>query len=297
VYWKFTQATPQGAAYPHPSGDTWSDWAKFANDSGDSYYGMDASSRFKPRPGKNDTQSSAHVIPLLTGSGSYEFWGVTDGYGNDNTAACGAGAGSPDAAYSLHLDSRSRVELSLAGSLYDTVLVVKNVTSGAEVGCNDDSNNTYQSALNLTLEPGDYVIYVDGYSTSNTGAYKLAASVTPLNDTVATAYQLPPHGGTFTGTTNVLNNDFTGCLGDPWPDAVYRLSLSRTQRVQLNTLGSFARTSLAVMRADGTFVTCSPRHADGISRLDITLSPGTYDIYLDAELPSQGTHQLNVNLR
>lgn len=297
LYWKFTQATASGASYPHPSGDSWSAWAKFSDDSGDDYYGLDGASPYKPRPPKNETQLSEHAIPLRTGSGSFEFWGDTVPYVNDSGASCGGGAGSPDAVYGLHLDSRSRVVLDLAGSKYDTVLVVKTRLLNTELACNDNSGGTLQSALNLVLEPGDYSIYVDGYSTNSRGGYKLTANVTPLNDTVATAYNLPPNGGTFTGDTRVLTNTSSLCLGSSAPDAVYKLVLGHAQMVRLDTVGSAFRTRLSVTRSDGSLHACSSSTPDGISRLDTLLGPGTFYIYVDGENSGQGTYTLNVNVR
>ena len=67
----------------------------------------------------NDTCATATVVPSAGGL----FTGTTAGLVDDyRTAACGAMAMSPDAAFSLTLTERRRVTASTDGTAFDTVL-------------------------------------------------------------------------------------------------------------------------------------------------------------------------------
>ena len=130
----------------------------------------------------NDTCATAYDITVDRGV----FRGSTSGMDNDYQASCGGDADSPDAVFHLSLTQRSNVILSLQGSSYDTVLFVREGQcddQSREIDCNDDYYGL-QSYLEFTgqeaLDPGDYYIFVDGFSSYNSGNYQLYVEVNPI---------------------------------------------------------------------------------------------------------------------
>ncbi|MBN1773993.1 MAG: hypothetical protein JXB32_22225 [Deltaproteobacteria bacterium] len=106
--------------------------------------------------------------------------GRTSGTGRFG-AACGEGAGGPEAVYQLRVRERSRVELSVEAE-FDSVLHVRRdcVDPGTAVDCNDDAGDSNHSALDLQLDPGTYYVFVDGYGEGGeSGPFTLRAEVTP----------------------------------------------------------------------------------------------------------------------
>jgi hypothetical protein len=94
-------------------------------------------------------------------------------------ATCGDGARNPEAIYSLRIRERSQVELSVEAR-YDSVLYVRRdcVDPGSEVDCNDDAGDAEHSRLDLTLDPGTYYVFVDGYGAGGeSGSFTLRAEV------------------------------------------------------------------------------------------------------------------------
>lgn len=103
--------------------------------------------------------------------GSPVATGSTTGRSNDYAATC-APTSAPDAAYTWTAPSSGTYTFTTAGSSFDTVLEIRAFSTGASLGCNDDSIGT-QSSVSVALSGGQTVIVVvDGFSTSN-GAYQL----------------------------------------------------------------------------------------------------------------------------
>jgi hypothetical protein len=134
----------------------------------------------------NDSCDTA--VPIL-GSGRYR--GDTTSLTDNFHGSCDWAYGGRDAAFRLDLSAEvapRHVTLSTAGSPngIDTVLYVTRSTNGACPGgevmtgttaaCNDDidlAHGVYQSALDLTLDPGLYYVIVDGYSAASAGPFLL----------------------------------------------------------------------------------------------------------------------------
>lgn len=110
------------------------------------------------------------------------YLGNTTGMRNDYQASCAGQARSPDAVFYLSLTQTSEVTLSLEGSSYDTALHVRRdvcTDPNQEIGCNDDYFGL-QSYLHFDqLMPGDYFIFVDGFSSGNFGSYRLYVEIVP----------------------------------------------------------------------------------------------------------------------
>jgi hypothetical protein len=97
----------------------------------------------------------------------------TTGLTNDYTPTCSSSSVAPDASYTWTAPSSGSYVFSTAGSSFDTVLGIRQYTTGASLGCNDDSNGTLQSAVTTSLSAGQTVlIVVDGYG-SGSGPFQL----------------------------------------------------------------------------------------------------------------------------
>lgn len=93
----------------------------------------------------------------------------------DATSGSCGGEGGQDEPWLLRLDAPTQVFLTTAGSSFDTVLYVRSGCDdfSPELACNDDWDGVH-AALDLFLEAGSYIVYVDGFG-SEGGEYRLAA--------------------------------------------------------------------------------------------------------------------------
>lgn len=91
--------------------------------------------------------------------------GTYAGYANHRGASCG-GSG-PDRFYSITLDEPSQFRARTRGT--DTLLYLLAGCGGAEIACNDDISNADRGSLiDVTLEPGTYVLAIDAYDATAT---------------------------------------------------------------------------------------------------------------------------------
>jgi hypothetical protein len=99
--------------------------------------------------------------------------GTTSGV-DEFHASCAGNARSPENIYRLQLRRRQLVRLSLE-SQYDAAIYVRRacLDESTELACNDDHQDTRHSMVEVTLGPGTYYVFVDGYSSGNQGAYTL----------------------------------------------------------------------------------------------------------------------------
>ncbi len=94
------------------------------------------------------------------------------------------GGGSNDAVFYLALEFQSGVDISTAGSDYDTVLYIKDAAGGT-VKCNDDcwaNDVDGASHIQTSLPAGLYYVYVDGAAGSpggSCGTYNLDVIISP----------------------------------------------------------------------------------------------------------------------
>jgi hypothetical protein len=87
----------------------------------------------------------------------------TCGATNQYTPSCAYSSAS-DHSYLWTAPFTGSFTFTTAGAGYDTVLHIYDVSNGAGLGCNDDSNGTLQSSISLTANAGQQLrIVVDGY--------------------------------------------------------------------------------------------------------------------------------------
>lgn len=115
---------------------------------------------------------------LGTVLGSAVASGSTLGMSNGHQPSC-ASSEAPEATYTWTAPSDGSYIFTTFGSGFDTVLEIR--TSTQILGCNDDSNRTTQSTVNVPLWAGQTVeIVIDGYG-SAAGSYELNIARIPTS--------------------------------------------------------------------------------------------------------------------
>ncbi len=126
----------------------------------------------------NDVCSSAWPIP----SGGGLFTGNTATFHHDYTCVCVPAADAPDVVFAYHSDVHQTVTFSTVGSSFDTILWLTQATGcpGTDVpgGCNDDAVGL-AAAFTVTLDPGDYNLFLAGFAMGAAGPYTLTVTPTP----------------------------------------------------------------------------------------------------------------------
>jgi hypothetical protein len=115
--------------------------------------------------------------------------GTTAGAGDKFNTSCGGredSQSSPDRIYKIVLPSRQRIRLELATTSWDGVLALRRACvdppgssgpRGAEVVCNNDSDDANHSRIEVTLDAGTYYVLVDGHQSGNEGPFSLTYKV------------------------------------------------------------------------------------------------------------------------
>lgn len=96
----------------------------------------------------------------------------------DDTVSCRRGTGGRDFVYYFVVTTRGSYTFDTCGdgTSWDSILDLRSVcsdpASSASVTCNDDSCGL-QSSVTATLDPGVYYLWIDGYSESACGGYRI----------------------------------------------------------------------------------------------------------------------------
>ena len=95
--------------------------------------------------------------------------------------SCG-GSDAPEAVYYFTVEGPDNVDafITTHGSMYDTVLYVRDCTcDGDELACSDDNDGLNTSVIYLKdIQPGTYIIFVDGKTGGDMGNFSLDVYVT-----------------------------------------------------------------------------------------------------------------------
>lgn len=131
--------------------------------------------------GADSCKDTAVVIPKEGGL----FVGSTGGKSADYDASCDAAGmpknGAPEVVYRIDIDKKSRLVVDASGSAFTTTLSVRKGATcpGVEVENGCAAGYYVDNAfLDLSVDPGTYWIFVDGYSLAS-GAYRLDVRVAP----------------------------------------------------------------------------------------------------------------------
>lgn len=118
--------------------------------------------------------------PLL---GTHVVAGDTSTGLHETTPTCNATSTAVELVYAFTVTERVGLDARVSG--YDTVLSVRSACAddgqAATVGCTDDSSppGDYGSRVAVALDPGDYVIVVDGFDQTQYGPFTLTATFLP----------------------------------------------------------------------------------------------------------------------
>lgn len=108
--------------------------------------------------------------------------GGTAGGTNDNRPTCSPSSTAPDVAYFWTAPATGTYTFTTVfpgATSFDTVLEVRNLVTGASLGCNDDSASTLQSTVSVAMTSGQVVrVIVDGFGNAS-GPYILSISGDP----------------------------------------------------------------------------------------------------------------------
>ncbi len=124
--------------------------------------------------------------------------------------------------FKLVLTQKSDLFVTTHGTAFDTVIYLRsNTCCGAEIACNDDSDNRKTSVLTSRgLGPGTFYIFVDGANGGASGDFTVDIYATPATINATDNCGSPTRIANLpvTGTTCGMNDDFTpvmGCLVAP----------------------------------------------------------------------------------
>ncbi|MCD2426063.1 pre-peptidase C-terminal domain-containing protein [Niabella pedocola] len=257
-----------------------------------------------------DTMGNAIQIGNYTVPGTFTY---TDSRSNDPANGYGNDYGQPsdDIFYKITVSGPTDLTVSTCGSNFDTYLHVLN-SSGGLVQSNDDHSicNGSQSYLQLSnLPAGTYYIVAEGYTT-NTGTINLSVTTTVLslsasqgvnmgNAIVIGNYTAP---GTYT-YTDVRSNDISYGYEDDYgqysDDIFYKITVSDTADLSVNTCGSDFNTFLHVLNVNGGLIQYNnddgPLCVGSNASIQLTnLVPGTYYIVAEGFHVFSGTINLAV---
>jgi hypothetical protein len=133
------------------------------------------------------SESNVGTLDIGIGSslGSPVVTSSTCGAANQYSPSC-AYSSAPDLAYVWTAPYSDTFTFTTFGSSYDTILHIYDRTTGAALGCNDDSRGTVQSSLSISLSANQPLrIVVDGYAGS-CGNFNLNISGSVRSDYVGT---------------------------------------------------------------------------------------------------------------
>lgn len=219
--------------------------------------------------------------------------GTTTGRSSASKGFCADGEPSREVAYRMPGNGMT-VDLSTAGSSFDTVLYARNQCEyiQAEIDCNDDDDSTsgLQSRLQVqTFESSDTWVIVDGANKAH-GSFKLRAST--VNNVVAVgtcaeALSLSPGQTTTAQMADLPSGATSTCLEAEGETARFQFDIKETSDVVIDTFGSNFDTVVAVFsdcQDPKSEVGCNDNaeHAEQ-SRVSLAALPaGNYSVVISA---------------
>jgi len=209
--------------------------------------------------------------------------GNTSEQRNDFSASCGASAGGPDDIYAVTLQEKSLLRLHVRAR-HHAVLHLHSACpeAGTELTCTDH----YEGILEAVLDPGRYLVVVDGQAPSPAGPYQLSASAIPVAPEVgseqACGAAVPlPTGEAMAIDVTASSVRFPGeCMRDRPGTVLHRLSVEEPTRIALRSLPTSSRGAVSVQKGCGDTaeeLICERFEGDGLLTLH-DLAPGDYTV-------------------
>jgi hypothetical protein len=263
------------------------------------------------QPMRSMAEVCADAQPLSVGR---PVNGSTATSANYFQATCAGGANAPDQVHRLDVPQRSRVRVHQR-TQHDGALYIRQTCEdpATELVCNDDYGTVTESLVTDVLDPGQYFVVSDGYSSGAQGAsgdYVITAELAPVAGGGASADACGAAGTIAPGQEIELDtfeaaDDLQGsCGGVEGPDVVHTLTVTSRSNAKIILSGLQFDAVAYVQRTCGdatTEVACTQLSmADHTNRqgvLETILEPGTYSIVVDGRGPSTfGKARLSVQL-
>ncbi len=237
--------------------------------------------------------------------------GDTSQSSNRLTGSCASGD-APEIVYRLRVPRRMQITLAseqeFDGAIYILRQCVATPASGGrrrpgpmpmptqpngnganEIACNDDDQQVRRSRIVHVLDPGDYYIVVDGFS-SDAGAFTLSATGqdVPSTDELCQQASTITLGQPVQGDTSREIDGFqASCAASaPGPDRVFRFDLAQESRVQatLETPGFDGAVYLrrACAQSNSEIACNDDTDSQRQARVNAVLPAGPYFVYADA---------------
>ncbi len=224
--------------------------------------------------------------------------GSTNGQVDYFRATCASGARNPDQVYRLQIDQRSRVRARQTSD-HDGALHIRSTCAdpNSEVACNDDFRDTHHSQIVTVLDPGEYFVISDGFSSNQnrTGNFELTvdlaspgAATAPANNCAAPGSFPSATGGSIEFDAFEASDDFQGsCGGAGASDLAYNFRVTSRSRIDVTRTGG-AQPVLYLQRGCGAGsqeIACQAQQNDprrrGPSAFSQNLTPGDYTLVID----------------
>jgi hypothetical protein len=176
--------------------------------------------------------------PLVSGR---PVQGTTANSMDTFTATCAGGARSPEQAYRLEVQQRSRLRVRHETTEHDGSLHIRRECASAtsEIACDDDFGDNRHSLITTVVDPGTYFVFADGYAQAQGGPFTLQADLSPegaggaLGDNCAAPQPLAT--GAQQVDTFAANDDFSGsCGGAGAADVVHRIEVRERTRLRVS---------------------------------------------------------------
>lgn len=206
-------------------------------------------------------------------------------------------AEAPECLYRFEVPVRSDLRASLLSADFDGALSLLAGEDGSagELVCVDDLplGDTHHAHLDAPLEPGSYLLVVDGAS-GEAGRFELFAELEPLPAAgqVCAAAPALEEGVYVRGSTRGGASVFAAGCGARagGPDDVYHFSLQRPARVRIQGQSDFD--AVLALRAEceepASELACSDDGIEGRVLLSAELAPGTYYVVVDGYARGEG---------
>jgi uncharacterized protein YkwD len=222
-----------------------------------------------------------------TGAATFEQWRNSAGH-NANMLSANFRAIGIGRAYSATSTYRWYWTTDFGGVVDNTALP----PSGAV-----DAGVTDAGATDASVDRPDTGTATDAGTPTDTGtsAYPPPVAVSG-NETTTSAYTITESRAfVATGnTSNMVNNTGGSCGGSSAPDAAFKVNVTATRTVLIDTEGSGFDTVLHVRRASDGAQACNNNVSSSslTSRLSLSLPPGLYYIWVDGNGSARGAYRL-----
>jgi hypothetical protein len=202
--------------------------------------------------------------------------GDTSGAGDDSAPSC-AGVGAPELAFEWTVPATGVYRLDTFGSSFDTTLYLLDACNadGAELACNDDSQELLSELVVQLTQDQTVAIVVDGFQGGSQGEFELhitriECTSDDLGMTLPVTVELD--------TSGAEDGLASSCGGGGAPDLEYTWAAPVAGLFVIDTLGSSIATALSVYGGTcgdpASLVTCDSSEGDLPAQVFVGLEAG-----------------------